>query len=183
MSNNKSQRLYSDGLGIRNKMTRGVWYVTRGVLFKPFRGPLFRHWRIFLLRCFGADIGRGCKVEASCTIWWPGNLVMGNYACLADSVDCYNVSKISIGDYATVSQRAFLCSASHATDTLARPLIHEPIKIEPHAWICAESFIGPGVVVHEGAVLGARGLAARDLEAWTIYAGSPARRLKTRDLR
>ncbi|SDJ05402.1 hypothetical protein [Salipiger marinus] len=176
-------RLYIDSLSRRSKVLRALWQITRALFFATLPGPLFKRWRIFLLRLFGATIGQGCRVDASCRVWWPGNLEMGNYACLADAVDCYNVALITIGDYATVSQRAFLCSASHATDTLARPLIHAPITIETHAWVCAEAFVGPGVTLREGAVLGARGLAIRNLEPWTIYAGNPARALKPREIR
>lgn len=182
-SDGTAQRLYVDSLSRNNKIARALWQIVRALFFTPFPGPLFKRWRIFLLRRFGATIGQGCKVDASCKIWWPGNLIMGDYACLADSVDCYNVSPITIGNYATVSQRAFLCSASHATNTLSRPLVHAPITIKTHAWVCAEAFVGPGVIVHEGAVLGARGLAMRDLDTWTIYAGNPARPLKKREIR
>lgn len=182
-SDRQVQRLYVDSLSLRNKIARVLWQIVRKLFFAPFPGPLFKRWRISLLRLFGATIGQGCRVDASCKVWWPGNLVMGNYACLADSVDCYNVSPITIGDYATVSQRAFLCSASHDTDSLALPLIHAPITIESYAWVCAETLVGPGVTVHEGAVLGARSITMRDMEPWTIYAGNPARVLKKREIR
>lgn len=175
-------RLYIDAVSRRNKAARALWQIVRVLFFAPFPGPLFKCWRIFLLRLFGARIGKGCRVDASCRVWWPGNLRMGNYACLADAVDCYNVAPITIGDYAAVSQRAFLCSASHDTASLTRPLTHAPITLEPHSWVCAEAFVGPGVTVHEGAVLGARGLTTRDLDPWLIYAGNPAKRLKTREI-
>lgn len=176
-------RLYVDALSRRNKVQRAIWQVARALFFVTLPGPLFKRWRIFLLRRFGATIGHGCRVEASCKIWWPRNLRMGDYACLAGDVDCYNVAAINIGDYATVSQRAFLCSASHATDQLERPLTHAPICIADHAWIAAEAMVLPGIDVGEGAVLGARGVATQDLESWTIYAGNPARVLKSRTIR
>ncbi|WP_220443994.1 DapH/DapD/GlmU-related protein [Pararhodobacter zhoushanensis] len=176
-------RLYVDSRSHSDKARRALWHVTRSLLFAPLRGPLFKRWRLFLLRSFGATIGKGCRVDASCKIWWPGNLRMGNYACLADAVDCYNVAPITLGDYATVSQRSFLCSASHATDQLSRPLIFAPITLETHAWVGAEAFVGPGVTIGEGAVLGARAVATRNLESWTIYAGIPARALRKREIR
>jgi putative colanic acid biosynthesis acetyltransferase WcaF len=177
------RRLYVDSLSRRHKAQRALWQIVRFLFFAALPGPLFKRWRIFVLRCFGARIGHGCRVEASCAVWWPGNLVMGDYACLAQGVDCYNVAPITLGDHATVSQRAFLCSASHATDTLVRPLTHAPITIGTHAWVCAEAFVGPGVTVGDGAVLGARGVAMRDLDAWTIYAGNPAKAIRPREIR
>ena len=55
-----------------------------------------------------------------------------------------------------------------------------PIAIGSRVWIAAEAFIGPGVTVNEGAVLGARGCAFRDLAAWTVYVGNPAREIRVR---
>ncbi|TCD47538.1 putative colanic acid biosynthesis acetyltransferase [Chlorobium sp. N1] len=172
-----------DSRSKRDKILRALWQVVRALFFAVLPGPLFKRWRLFVLRCFGAKLGKGCRVEASCIVWWPGNLVMGDYACLAQGVDCYNVAPIVIGDYATISQRAFLCSASHATDSLARPLVFSPISIESHAWVGAEAFVGPGVTVAEGAVLGARAVAIRDLSAWSIHVGNPARAIKQREIR
>lgn len=179
----RATRLYVDRLTRKDKAMRALWQVTWKLFFATAPGPLFKGWRRFLLRAFGAQIGKGCRIEASCRIWRPKNLKMGNYATLAGEVDCYNVATITIGNYATVSQRSFLCSASHATNSLARPLIFAPITLGDHAWICAEAFVAPGLTIGEGTILGARSVATRDLQPWTIYAGNPARRLKTREIR
>ncbi len=174
------KRLYVDCLSRRDKAIRALWQIVCFLFFATAPGPLFKGWRRTLLRAFGAQIGTGCRIEANCRIWLPRNLRMGDYACLAGGVDCYNVAPITIGSYSTVSQRSFLCTASHATDKLALPLIFAPITIGDHAWICAEAFVGPGVTVGDGAVLGVRGVAMRDLASWGIYAGVPARHISER---
>ncbi|MFK7880692.1 acetyltransferase [Roseobacter sp.] len=180
--NDQPKRLYVDHFGTRHKAARAIWVLARVTLFRTTPGPLFKGWRRFLLRCFGATIGRGCRVDASCRIWSPKNLKMGDFSCLADGVDCYNVAPITIGDYATVSQRSFLCSASHETHTLKRGLIFAPIAIGKQAWVCAEAYVGPGICIGDGAILGARAVATRDLDKWSIYAGNPARRLSAREI-
>jgi putative colanic acid biosynthesis acetyltransferase WcaF len=154
--------------------------MVRLVFFRPTPEPLFRGWRIFLLRCFGARIGFGCRVSSSVRVWQPWSLEMGNYVCMASQVDCYNVSPIKLGDYVTVSQRSFLCTAGHDIRKLSRPLTHQPISIDQHAWICAEAFVGPGVRVGEGAVLAARGVATRDIPAWEVHGGVPASKIADR---
>ncbi len=55
-----------------------------------------------------------------------------------------------------------------------------PIDIGPEAWIAAGAFVGPGVSVGEGAVLGAQCVAFRSVEAWTVVVGNPARPTSTR---
>lgn len=105
---------------------------------------------------------------------------LSDFACLAEGVDFYCVSPIRLEAYATVSQRAFLCSASHKISALSRPLTHSPIVIQRHAWVCAEAFVGAAVTVAEGAVVGARAVVTKDVEPWTVVAGNPAEFVKSR---
>jgi putative colanic acid biosynthesis acetyltransferase WcaF len=175
-------RIYVDA-PVPGKKKRLIWAVVYWSLFKHTPRFFLGAWRLSLLRLFGAKIGSGCKVAPSCFVWAPWNLEMGNYACLGDGVDCYNVDKIVLGDYSTVSQRAFLCSASHDISKIERPLFHKPIRIDTHAWVCAEAFVGPGVTVGEGAVVGARAVVMKPVEPWAVMVGNPAVKLKSREIR
>jgi putative colanic acid biosynthesis acetyltransferase WcaF len=130
-------------------------------------------WRRSLLRFFGAKIGEGSKIAPSCRIWAPWNLVVGDYTALGDGVDCYNVGTITIGYKVAISQRSFLCSATHDPGSLLRPLVVKPIVIQNHAWVAAESLILPGVTIGEGAVIGARSVVTRDMAPWYICVGMP----------
>jgi putative colanic acid biosynthesis acetyltransferase WcaF len=119
-------------------------------------------------------------VHPSVKIWAPWNLVMGDVSCLGPYVDCYNAARIEIGEYATVSQYAYLCGATHDYTRLAMPLVPKPIRIGARAWVAAAAFVGPGVTVEEGAVVGACACVVRDVPAWTVVAGNPARVIKRR---
>ena len=107
---------------------------------------------------------------------------MKDHACLASGVDCYNAALIELGVNATVSQRAFLCTASHDITSPCHEQIERPIMIADRAWVAAEAFIGPGVTVGKGAVVGARAAVFKDVEPWTVVGGNPARVLKKRVL-
>lgn len=166
---------------VRNRALRAVWQCTYFVLFRPT--PKVLHgWRAMLLRLFGARVGQGAHPYPSCKIWAPWNLVMGDHSCLGPYVDCYNVDRIELGEYVTVSQYAHLCGATHDYTKLTMPLVPEPIRIEARAWVAAGAFVGPGVTVEEGAVVGARACVVRDVPAWTVVAGNPARVIKRRVL-
>lgn len=99
---------------------------------------------------------------------------MEAHSCLADDVDCYCVAPITLGAHATVSQYSYLCAASHDHRDPSMQLIVAPIVIEPYAWVAADVFVGPGVRVGEGAVVGARSTVIQDVMPWTVVAGSPA---------
>lgn len=110
----------------------------------------------------------------------PWNLEMDEYACLAPQVDCYNAAKIIIGAHTTISQKAYLCAATHDIYKSHYPLITSPIIINDQAWVAADAFIGPGVTIGEGAVVGARASVFKDVEPWTVVGGNPAKFIKKR---
>ena len=95
-------------------------------------------------------------------------------------MDCYNAASITIGINATVSQRVYLCTASHNISSSRHEQIEKPIIIEDRAWVAAEAFIGPGVIIGEGAVVGARAAVFKDVESWTVVGGNPAKFIKKR---
>jgi putative colanic acid biosynthesis acetyltransferase WcaF len=131
---------------------------------------------------FGGRIETGAVIHPSVRIWAPWNLTMKHYACLAPFVDCYNVAPVSLGECCTVSQYAYICTATHDYTRKSMPLVSTPIRIGSHAWVCAGAFLGPGVNVGEGAVVGARSVVNRDVAPWAVVAGNPARFIKMRVL-
>lgn len=108
---------------------------------------------------------------------------MGNHSCLSHHVDCYCVAPVGIGSHATVSQYSYLCAASHDFEQASMPLVTAPIVIGEGAWVAADVFVGPGVTIGEGAVVGARSTVLKDVEPWTIVAGNPATFKRKRELR
>ena len=108
---------------------------------------------------------------------------MEENSCLASGVDCYNVNLVHIGANTTVSQRAFLCTASHEITKSLNPLVTAPIEIKDQAWIAAEAYVGMGVTIGQGAVVGARAVVVKDVEPWTVVGGNPARFIKKREIK
>ena len=164
---------------LANRLYRLAWAICWTLLARWTPTPA-KPWRRFLLRSFGATMGEGSDVRPSASVWNPRNLVMGRHSTIGGGAHCYSMGPIVLGDHVVISQRAHLCAGTHETDTAAMQLQARPIRIGSHAWIAAEAFVGPGVTVGEGAVLGARGVATRDIAPWGIYAGNPATRLRDR---
>ena len=133
-----------------------------------------------MLRLFGAKIAKKAIVHASARIWAPWNLEMDEYACIDDNVDVYSVNKIKLGKHATVSQQAFLCTASHNIYSKEHELTNAPIVIGDYAWVAAGAFVGMGVTIGEYAVVGARSAVFKDVEPWNIVGGNPAVFIKKR---
>jgi len=151
-------------------------------LFRFSPRPMFG-WRRWLLRCFGASVAADAHVYPSTRIVIPWNLSLGAGSALGEDVLVYNLGPVSIGAQATVSHRAHLCAGSHDYRDPALPLLRLPITIGAQAWVCADAFVGPGVLIGEGAVVGAAAVVVRDIEAWVVVAGNPARYVKQRELK
>jgi putative colanic acid biosynthesis acetyltransferase WcaF len=169
--------------GWSNKIVRLLWGIVWTFLFAPTPRYMLNGWRCLLLRIFGADLGVGCEVYPTCRIWAPWNLTMGDYSVLSDNVDCYCVEKITLGPHSRVSQYSFLCAAGHDYESMPMPLTKAPIKIGAYVWICADVYVGMGVEIGDGAVVGARSSVLRSIQPWVVVAGSPARIVNQRKFR
>jgi putative colanic acid biosynthesis acetyltransferase WcaF len=151
--------------------------------------PLFRYsprpmfgWRRALLRLFGARISSSAHVYPSAHIYLPWNLTLGANASIGEWVLIYNLGPVVIGDSATISHRAHICAGTHDYHDPALPLLRLPIEIGNQAWVCADSFVGPGVKIGEGAVVGACAVVVKDVAPWQVVAGNPAAFIKVRQL-
>jgi putative colanic acid biosynthesis acetyltransferase WcaF len=164
---------------IKNRILRLIWNAVWLLLYRLSPRPL-HGWRSFLLRLFGARMGPDCHFYPGSKIWAPWNLICADQVTAADGAEIYNPAPIEFGSHAIVSQGAYICSATHDFDDPAFPLLAYSMRIGAYAWICARACVGPGVSVGEGAVLGLASVASRNLEPWTVYAGSPAVRVKER---
>lgn len=168
-------------LKLLNKAVRALWKLIWLLLFRPSPTPLHA-WRRFILRCFGAKVGRGAHPYPSARIWAPWNLEMGDYSCLSEGVDCYCVDVVRIGSYSTVSQYSFLCTASHDYSQTSMPLMSAPINIGERVWITADVFVAPGVTIGDGAVVLSRSSVFTNLPPWMVSKGNPAVPIKPRRL-
>lgn len=158
---------------------RSIWNVV-WLLFASWTPPQLYAWRRLLLNLFGAQLAKGARVYGSARIWYPPNLKMGRGAVLGPKTFAYSMEKIELEDYAEVAQFVRLMTGTHDIDSPTFQLYAKPIRICSHAWIASACFIGPGVTVGEGAVLGGAGVTFKNLDAWTVYVGNPARAIKRR---
>jgi putative colanic acid biosynthesis acetyltransferase WcaF len=162
-----------------NKILRVFWGVIYFIFFKYSPRPMFEY-RAYILRLFGATIGKGTAIYPSVNIWLPSNLKVGDKVAVGEYVKLYNQGKITIGDRAIISQGVHLCASTHDYNNPLHPLILAPIEIERDVWICADAFVGPFVHIGCGAVLGARSVACKSVDNWSVNVGNPAVKLKNR---
>jgi putative colanic acid biosynthesis acetyltransferase WcaF len=173
---------YASGWTARQRAYLLAWRLVDGTVLRlvPTRMTKLRN---AILRAFGARLDASAAIHSSCRIYSPMHLTMGPRSCLGPRVDCYNAAAITIGADVTVSQDAFLCTASHDIDSAARPLVTRPITIGDGAWIFARAIVLPGVCIGTGAVVAAGAVVTRDIEPYGVAAGNPARVVRERRYR
>jgi putative colanic acid biosynthesis acetyltransferase WcaF len=167
---------------LRDRLLRFTWGLVYTLLFRFSPRPMHA-WRSFLLRCFGASIGRNAHIYPTAKIWAPWNLICDEYAAIAEEAVIYNPKPLRMGSHAIVSQQAYLCGATHDYEDPSFPLVSFPMTLGAYSWVCARATVQPGVNLGEGAILALASVATRDLEPWTVYGGIPARKIKNRVLR
>lgn len=173
----QAEALLSPSFSLKNRWARFAWTLVYCILFRPTPRPLHA-WRAWLLKQFGAQLGPKCHIYPKAIIWAPWNLTCGTVVAIADGAEIYNPSPITIGDFAVVSQGAYLCGASHDYKLTSFPLISDSIRIGPSAWIAARAILQMGVTIGEGCVIGAGSVVTKDMPAWTVCAGNPCRPIK-----
>lgn len=99
---------YENHLGRKHQMIRLLWSITWALYASWMPRSIGSGWKCFLLRTFGAKMGKNFHVYSSAKIYYPLNLVMGNNTCLASDGDCYKVAPIVLKDQAWIGVRALI---------------------------------------------------------------------------
>lgn len=174
-----SQFKLPKGFRARASFTVQIWWIIQATLFAC--SPQFMYgWRRWLLKIFGAKVGRGVLIRPSVKTTYPWNMTIGNYVWIGDDVVLYSLDEIEIGDNAVISQRSYLCTASHDYTQSDFPIVRKRITIGTQAWLATDVFVAPGVSVGYGVVVGARSSVFHNLPTMMLCVGNPAKPVKPR---
>ena len=155
------------------------WWLIQSTLFRM--SPQFMYeWRNFLLRCFGAKIGKQVKIRSSVKITYPWKLKIGDYSWVGDDCDLYTLGNIYIGKNVAIAHRVYICTGTHDYKTISFDILADDVQIEDEVWLPNDVFVGPGVKIGIGTVVGARSTVLNNLPAGMICYGSPAKPVKPR---
>ena len=169
---------YKSGAGI---IKRTLWYYTNVLFFLNPWNP-FSSLKVFLLRLYGAKIGKGVIIKPSVNIKYPWFLTVGNNAWIGEKVWIDNLAKVKIGDNVSVSQGSMLLCGNHNYKKQTFDLIVGEIKLEEGVWIGAKSIVAPGVTCKSHSILSVNSVASKNLEEYTIYQGNPAVEVRKRNI-
>jgi putative colanic acid biosynthesis acetyltransferase WcaF len=93
-----------------------------------------------------------------------------------------NLADVTIEDNVCISQGALLLSGNHNYKKSTFDLMIGEIILKEGSWVGAKSVVSPGVTLESHAVLGVNSVANRNLEAYYIYLGNPAQKIRYRNI-
>jgi putative colanic acid biosynthesis acetyltransferase WcaF len=137
--------------------------------------PLPSIVRVFWLRLFGAKVGQSVVIRAKVHITMPWRLTLGDHVWIGEDSLFMTHGSLVIGSHTCISQRVFLCTASHDFRSRGFDLVTEPIEIGNQVWIAAQSFIGCGVRIGDGTIVSACSVVMKSLPGGVIARGNPLR--------
>lgn len=163
----------------KNKGIIVLWYFVNILLFV---NPLIfvSSFKVVLLRIFGAKIGRGVIIKPNVNIKYPWKLSIGDYTWIGERVWIDNLAPVNIGHHVCISQGAMLLTGNHNYKKTTFDLIVREITLEDGVWIGAKSTVCPGIKCQSHSILTVGSVATKDLEAYSIYQGNPAKKIKDR---
>lgn len=156
-----------------------LWFFL-GDLLVHSRWLPFSGLKVFVLRCFGAQIGCKVRIKPGVRVKFPWRLRLGDSVWIGENAWIDNLAPVTVESHVCISQGVYLCTGNHDWSHPDFKLLAAEIYLEQGCWIAARAVIGPGVRVGQGAVLALGGVTGRSLEPMTIYAGNPAQPIKKR---
>lgn len=158
-----------------------AWYfINYGIFNSALPWPY--SFKTALLRLFGAKVGKGLVIKTKVRIKNPWRLEIGDHCWIGESVWIDNLEDVAIGSHVCISQEALLLTGNHDYTKADFPYRLGKIVLEDGVWIGARSVVCPGVACRTHSILTVGSIASKEMEAWGIYAGTPATYVRRRTM-
>lgn len=160
---------------------RLLWYFVNVIFFINPLNPV-SSLKVWLLKLFGAKIGRNVIIKPRVNIKYPWKLAVGENVWIGEDVWIDNLEKVVVGDHSCISQGAMLLTGNHNYKKESFDLILGEIILEEGVWIGAKSIVCPNVTCASHSILSVNSVATKNLDSYTIYQGNPAVPVRKREM-
>jgi putative colanic acid biosynthesis acetyltransferase WcaF len=165
----------------RSPVVVQIWWIVQDTLFRWSPQGLYA-WRNFLLRIFGAKLGKSVQFRSTVRVTYPWKLTVGDHVWVGDDCVFYNLGEIVVGSSVAIAHDVYFCTGTHDYTKINFPIAQKPIRIEDEVWLPNDIFIGPGVTIGRGSVVGARSTVLSDMPPGMICYGHPAKPIRRRTI-
>lgn len=163
----------------KSKFIVQLWWIVEKTLFAW--SPQFLYgWRRYLLRLFGAKIGKGVLLRPTVKITYPWKVSIDDHTWVGEDCILYSLGNITIGAHVAIAHGVYFNTGLHDYSVETFNIKSKPVVIEDQSWITNDVYIAPGVTIGKGCVVGARSSVFKDLPPNKICVGTPAKPIKDR---
>jgi putative colanic acid biosynthesis acetyltransferase WcaF len=162
-----------------SRLKCALWYLI-SLLFFQCAWNVSSKLKLFWLRLFGAQLGNGIVIKPKVSIKYPWKLTVGDQCWIGENVWIDNLDQVTLEANVCISQGALLLCGNHNYKSQNFDLMIAPIYLEEGSWVGAKCAVAPGVRFFSHAVLSMGSVATKHLEAYSIYSGNPAVKVKSR---
>lgn len=165
----------------RSRFVEVLWFLVKWAFFDtalPWPYGFKRTW----LRLFGAQVGKGVVIRTRVYVHFPWRLSIGDHCWVGDGTQLLSIAPITMEDHAALAHEVYLAAGGHDIRSATMAPKNEPITIKSGVWVATRAFIGPGVTIHENAVVGAGAVVTSDVEPNAIVTGNPAKAVREREI-
>jgi galactoside O-acetyltransferase len=139
------------------------------------------------------SIGNNVRIDDFCVLSaGVGGIKIGSYIHIAVYSSLIGAGEINLGDFSNISSRVSIYSSNddYSGASLTNPMVPDEfkdvksadVKLGKHVIVGSGSVVLPGVTLNEGVAVGALSLITRDCEAFSVYSGQPAKKIKARKM-
>lgn len=163
-------------------IARALWYAVNFLIFKSSVFP-FSKLKVLLLRCFGGKVGNMVIIKPNVNIKYAWNLHIANNCWIGENVWIDNLALVSIEQNVCISQGAMLLTGNHNYLKESFDLLVAGITLQEGVWIGANSVVCPGITAMSHSVLTVSSVATKNLDAYAVYQGNPAIKIRERTIK
>ncbi len=158
-----------------------MWGFCKPVFLMNYLNPVSK-CKVWVLRVFGAKIGKGVVIKQGVNVKNPWHLEVGDYSWIGEKVWIENLAPVKIGAHCCLSQGAMIMTGNHNYKKSSFDLMVAPVTLEDGVWIGARATVCPGVICKSHSVLSMQSVAHYNLESYTIYSGNPCVPVRNREI-
>lgn len=127
-------------------------------------------------------IGKGTSIFMGCSFDSPKNLVIGESSIINANCRIDTRGGVHIGSNVSISNEVCILTSDHDMNDPYFAGRENPVMIEDYAWIGTRATILPGVSLGKCSVVAAAATATKNVEAYAVVAGTPAKFIKKREI-
>jgi len=136
------------------------------------------------------EIGDHSMIDDFTFIYGGKGIKIGRYVHISSFVSIIGGGELIVGDYAVIATGARILTGtdtyyggkrmSTALPEEQRNVVRGKVVIEKDAFVGTNAVVHPNVTIGEGAIIGSNGLVLKDVEPWSVNAGTPCKKVGER---